>query len=241
MESIRVKSIYTRSGIPGVEWAVNPYVGCTFGCPYCYAKFMCRFHGGTWGNFVKAKSNAPVLADKSVEGTVLLSSACDPYQPAEQEAQLTRQILQNMPKSNRVEILTKSPLVTRDIDVFRRFDDIRVGVTINGLPRELEPHSPPRLLRLQALHRLHEAGIPTYAFISPVIPTAYDVAEVVEETDFVDFHFIELLNSRAAGPRFLEQVRSRYPDALDVLKDEEKRRRFMQSLPNGPDSRVIVH
>jgi len=229
---VQAKTLYTRTKIPGADWAVNPYTGCSFACPYCYAKFMCRFRPhGSWGTWVEAKTNAPQLANKQVDGTVLMSTICDPYQPVEAKLKITRRILESMPKDNSLEILTKSPLVTRDIDILKQFDDVKVGLTVNDLPRFLEPGTPSKLLRIQALKKLNDAGISTYAFISPVIPEVFDVINIVDETeDFVDFYMIELLNTKGAGKDFLDSVKSRYPDALGILKNKRSRDIFVESL-----------
>lgn len=141
------KSLYTRSRIPGVSWSVNQYVGCAFACGYCYAKFIAKWKDyGKWGSWVEAKINAPELARKHVSGSVVMSTVSDPYQPIEAELKLTRRVLRYMDKRNELSILTKSPLVTRDIDIFREFRKIEVGLTINGFTgrekRLFEPLTP---------------------------------------------------------------------------------------------------
>ena len=92
LAEITVKSALVKSGIPGVEYVINPYLGCGHGCKYCYAVFMKkyarRFQGQPWGSFVEAKVNiAEVLrrelARKRQRGRAMLSSVCDPYQPVE--------------------------------------------------------------------------------------------------------------------------------------------------------------
>lgn len=175
------KSILTRSRIPGVDYCLNPYTGCLHACRYCYADFMKRFtgHGGSWGSFVDAKVNAPILLAKELRrrkrGNVMVSSVTDPYQPIEKKRRLTRRCLELLlPTRFPVQILTKSPLVLRDMDLFVRFDDIEVGVTIttddDGMRRAFEPKAPPIHSRIEALKRLHAAGVRTYAFIGPTLP-----------------------------------------------------------------------
>lgn len=99
---IRAKAALTKSKIPGVEYVINPYIGCGHGCRYCYAAFMSkwsRHHAWSeWGSFVEPKVNiAEVLqgelSRKRKRGTVLLSSACDPYQPVEARFRLTRECI----------------------------------------------------------------------------------------------------------------------------------------------------
>ena len=219
---VRCKNAFVRSRLPGADWVVNQYVGCGFGCPYCYAKFMCRFRShGVWGTWVEAKINAHELVMKKVPGEVLMSSVSDPYQPVETKMQLTRRVLENMDKSNRLTILTKSPLVLRDVDVLKEFNHVEVGLTINGFSgadRIFEPRTPSHRSRVAALKRLHEEGIKNYAFISPIIPGVVDVERLVSETqDFVDYYWMEMLNIRAAGAYFRRLVKDRHPEALELF------------------------
>ena len=96
IREVQAKSILSKSGIPGVMYCVNPYVGCAHACIYCYATFIMRFTGHTekWGSFVDVKTNASELLNKQLKraqrGTVMLSSVTDPYQPAETKYKLTR-------------------------------------------------------------------------------------------------------------------------------------------------------
>ncbi|NJE77338.1 radical SAM protein [Thermococcus sp. ES12] len=232
----RAKSLYTRSKIPGVEWAINQYVGCAFACEYCYAKFLTRWKDyGRWGSWVEVKSNAPELARKHVTGSVVMSTVSDPYQPIEAELKLTRRVLRYMDKRNELSVLTKSPLVTRDIDLFKEFRTIEVGLTINGLTgrekRLFEPLTPVHDARVNALKELHEAGLKTYVFVSPIIPEITDVSAIVEDTrDFTDYYFFEVLNLRASGSDFEELLREEYPESYEALVDGDAFEEFMWGL-----------
>ena len=177
----KVRSILSKSGIPGVDYCLNPYVGCAHGCRYCYATFMKRFTGHTepWGSFLDVKINAPEVlhrqVKKAAKGHILISSVTDPYQPAESKYFLTRQCLEVMiPRQFSVGILTKSPLVLRDMDLFKKFQEIEVGITVttdsDDIRKTFEPHAPPIDARIQALKILFENGIRTYAFIGPLLP-----------------------------------------------------------------------
>jgi DNA repair photolyase len=177
----RVKSILSKSGIPGVDYCVNPYVGCSHGCRYCYATFMKRFTGHTepWGSFVDSKTNAPEVLHRQMKkasrGHVLISSVTDPYQPVEEKYKLTRRCLEVLlPHQFSVDILTKSPLVLRDLDLLKQFKELEVGITITTDDDEIrkifEPHASPIEARIQALKTLSKAGLKTYAFIGPLLP-----------------------------------------------------------------------
>ena len=137
IREIRAKSILTKSGIPGIDYCINPYVGCAHGCRYCYATFMKRYTGHTeaWGSFVDVKINAPEILQRQLKrakrGRILISSVTDAYQPIESKYKLTRQCLEILLQSQLpVDILTKSPLVLRDMDLIKKFKDIEVGITI---------------------------------------------------------------------------------------------------------------
>jgi len=126
IREIKVKSILTRSGIPGYYYCINPYVGCAHGCKYCYATFMKRYtgHTETWGNFVDVKTNAPEVLQRqlkrAIRGKVIISSVTDAYQPIEAKYKLTRQCLEVLLQHQfPTDILTKSPLVLRDMDLIK--------------------------------------------------------------------------------------------------------------------------
>ncbi len=186
VKEVCAKSILSRSGIEGVTYTVNPYTGCGHKCLYCYATFMKKYtgHAEPWGEFVDAKVNAPELLarqlSKAQAGTVILSSVTDPYQPVEAKYRLTRRCLAALSRHNfPVEILTKSPLVLRDMDVIAQCRQIEVGLTITtddeGIRRIFEPRAPSIDQRIRALRALHQKGVRTYAFIGPLLPMHPDV------------------------------------------------------------------
>jgi DNA repair photolyase len=181
VQEIECKSALTKSGIPGCDYCVNPYRGCAHGCSYCYASFMQRFTGHTerWGAFVDVKTNVHLALRRQLKrakrGSVFVSSVTDPYQPLEAKYQLTRKCLEALCDYQfPVTILTRSPLCARDIDLFRRFKEIEVGMSIGTdsekIKQMFEPCSPPIARRIACLKELHSAGISTYAFIGPMLP-----------------------------------------------------------------------
>lgn len=181
IREIQAKSILSKSGIPGADYCINAYVGCTHACIYCYATFMKKYtgHAEPWGKFVDIKMNAPALLRKQLRkasrGSVMLSSVTDAYQPLEAKFRLTRQCLEILADARfPVDILTKSPLVLRDLDVIRRFEDIDVGVTVTTdderMRRVFEPHAPAISARIETLRKLKDQGIRTYVFIGPMLP-----------------------------------------------------------------------
>jgi len=191
IREIACKSILTKSGIPAVDYAVNPYVGCEHGCVYCYAVFMKRFtgHREEWGQFVDVRVNAPQVLARQLRrarpGSVTLGTVTDAYQPLERQYELTRSCLQALQPYDDfpTTVLTKSALVLRDVDVLRQMPEVEVAFTITTcderVRERLEPRASPIQERLEALSRLHEAGIRTWVFFGPALPVLSDsIAEV---------------------------------------------------------------
>jgi len=204
IKETKARSILSKSGIPGADYCINPYTGCSHGCRYCYASFMKRFtnHTEPWGNFVDVKINAPYILRKQLKrtrkGTIIISSVTDPYQPMEVRYELTRKCLEELlPYQFSVDILTKSPLVRRDIGLFKQFKDIEVGITITTnderMRKIFEPKAPPIEARIKTIKKLHKARIRTYVFIGPLLPMNPEI--VCEKlADYVDYVFIDRMN-----------------------------------------------
>lgn len=176
------------------DYTLNPYVGCSFGCSYCYAAFFAPpDQQASWGDWVRAKRNAALKLSRirrSLEGTAIyLSSATDPYQPVERRLELTRSLLPILAeKGAHLVVQTRSPLVVRDIDLLRRFDRVCVNFSVTtdseAVRRAFEPRNPPIPDRLEAAREIAEAGIPVAITITPLLPVVDVVAfaERVSET-----------------------------------------------------------
>lgn len=213
METIVSKSIfslatgYLQRG--GFAWTCNPYVGCTFGCRYCYAMYLPqnRRPRADWGQWLQAKSNAVELAQRDapkVAGqAVYLSSVTDPYLPVERRLGLTRGILDALlPRQPRLMVQTRGPMVTRDFDLLTQFDRIRLNVTIStddeAVRRAFEPKAPPLDRRWAALHAAKARGIPVGVCVTPMLPLRNPTAfrakimeldpQVLVVQDFHDSH-----------------------------------------------------
>ncbi|MHA2140913.1 MAG: radical SAM protein [Candidatus Thorarchaeota archaeon] len=231
VEKVHAKSIITRSNIPGIDYVINPYIGCQHACVYCYAEFMKRFtnHGGdTWGDFIDVKQYDwdKIRPERFTGKTILLSSVTDPYTPLEVKYENTRRILERLVDTKAIiQILTKSRLVERDIDLFQQFEHILVGISINTLDAELaqilEPRASNPQARLDALRKVAEHGIPTYVFISPIFPKVSDWREIVSKAQSItsDFRF-ENLNFRGHNvPRIMRIIAKRYPNLLEYYRE----------------------
>jgi len=155
----------------------NPYTGCDHGCLYCYASsYIPRFHE------CRTKKNIlPRLTNEAIKlkgELISISNSSDPYPRLEQETCLTRNCLKILSKNFcRLQIVTKSDLVTRDIDILQTVPclvSITIITTDDKLSRKLEPGAPESSRRLKAIEVLVAAGIPTTVRIDPVIPFLND-------------------------------------------------------------------
>jgi len=186
------------------------------------AKFVAGKHGLSkdymslqkdWGKWVVPKIEAVEAFENELSKmsarlagkTTLLSSVTDPYQPAEAKYKLTQQILKTWAKVNpqcaKLEILTRSALVLRDIDLLAKINNLTIGMSISVLPkqnfREIEPYSPDIKVRINTLHKLKQVGINVYAFVAPVWPgEVKNLLQVVENLQKfkIPVKYIELLN-----------------------------------------------
>jgi DNA repair photolyase len=195
------RTALVRTGIPVADYCLNPYVGCTHGCVYCYATFRRRQtrHEEPWGEFLDIKTNVgDVLAkqlDRIRSGEVIVGSVTDAYQPVERRSGLTRRCLTLLADTHlKVSLLTKSDLVTRDLDVLKAFAGLfqpkrpeegrlKVGFSFTTLDEKLakllEPGAASPNRRLAALEKLSQGGIHTWVFVSPVIPGVSDDADTL--------------------------------------------------------------
>ena len=185
MEQINAKSIFSpATGFiqrGGFDWSCNPYLGCSFGCIYCYAMFLPqnRRPKEQWGRWFQAKVNAIQLARKHAPKVaaqaVYLSSVTDPYLPAERGLMLTRGILEELlPHQPRLLIQTRGPLVVRDLDLLSQFQAVRVNISIptdsEGAKLAFEPKAPPLEKRWNAVAAVKAAGVPVGICVTPMLP-----------------------------------------------------------------------
>jgi DNA repair photolyase len=195
VDEVYAKTILSKSKV--FDYTINPYLGCEHGCTYCYARFMKRFtdHKEEWGTFVDVKVNAASLLQREIKkkrpGVVWISGVCDPYQPLEKEYELTKRCLEILLKHGwPVTVQTKSPLVLRDVESLRKFDEVEVGLTITTADEKIrkifEPNSPPVEQRIETLEKLHSAGVKTFAMIAPLLPKTEGLAtQLSGKADYV--------------------------------------------------------
>ncbi|MEO1281617.1 MAG: PA0069 family radical SAM protein [Pseudomonadota bacterium] len=188
------KTIITRNDSPDISFdqSINPYRGCEHGCIYCYARPTHAYLGHSPGldfetelyekphaaKLLEAELAAPNYAPR----TIALGSNTDPYQPIERSRQITRAILKVLQRTRHpVGIVTKSALVTRDIDILSEMAKdglVKVALSVTTLDRKLaramEPRASTPQKRLEAIRQLTGAGIPTAVMVAPIVPGLTD-------------------------------------------------------------------
>ena len=180
-------------------WSLNPYMGCAHQCTFCYVrafeKRADRPSDDRYGASIRVKTNVAEvlrreLARRSWKGeTVAIGAATDPYQPAEGRYRLTRACLEVLAEAaNPFAIITRSPLIVRDIDVLAeaaRRASVSVTFSVPTLDEKIwrltEPNTPPPRQRLRALRMLRDAGIEAGVGMAPILPGLSDKPELMAD------------------------------------------------------------
>jgi DNA repair photolyase len=169
--------------LPEVDYSFNPYVGCYHGCLFCYVPRLLQLERAAWGTSVVVKRNAATVLAREIRkmsrGLVMISTATDPYQFVEGKYRITRHALEVLLRAQwPVSVLSRSPLMARDLDLFSRFETIDVGMSVPTLDDRarvlLEPWAPPIEARLRCLQTLAEAGLKTFVSFAPAYPPTGD-------------------------------------------------------------------
>ena len=256
-------SVINGPGATGMGfWSINPYVGCAFGCAYCYARYAHRYAAERlaagavslgenalesehplppWLAFerrIMVKRDAGALVRRALmrpatlaglrEDGVVIGTATDPYQPAERRFRVTRSVLEALADHDglRVTIITKSPLVTRDLDLLTRIaarSRISVHVSLitvdRELARRLEPRAPTPEARLRAISRLRAQEIEVGVNAMPVLPGITDspasVDALVRAVKGANASYIgacALRLQRTARDRYLPFIEAEFPE-----------------------------
>ncbi|GGE14796.1 radical SAM protein [Aureimonas endophytica] len=223
------KTIITRNTSPDISFdrSVNPYRGCEHGCVYCFARpthaYMGLSAGLDFETKLFAKPNAAQLLERELSKsgyeprTIAIGTNTDPYQPIEKERGIMRQLLEVLEAAQHpVGIVTKSALVTRDIDILSRMAAkglVKVAISVTTLDRRLaramEPRAATPTKRLDAVKALNAAGIPTMVMTAPIIPglTDHEIERLLEA-------------AAAAGAREAGYVLLRLPlEVSQIFKD----------------------
>lgn len=246
IEYLKSGSILTPGNgfMAAYDFTLNPYSGCSFGCTYCYAAFFSRNQklSDNWGYWIKVKENAVGLLQKkrphSLTGkSIYMSSVTDPYQPIEKKLELSRGLLKEMLRQHqpRLVIQTRSPLVTRDLDLLSKFENVQVNMTVTtdseDVRRAFEPTCPSNKVRLKAISEVERAGINACITLTPLLPVSDPevLSEQLLETGvkrFIiqPFHPTRgkfIAGTRAAAQEAIERYKwteSRYKQVLQLLQ-----------------------
>lgn len=226
-KEIVAKDYLTKSNLPASDYVINPYVGCPHGCKYCYASFMKRFtgHSEEWGTFIDIKRCSKPISKKRLEGkTVFLASVTDCYNPYEEKYCITQSVLKQLLEAEcRVSISTKSSLILRDMELLKQFKDLSVAISMNTLDESFRSdmdNAGSIEERLNTLKTLHENGIHTVLFMSPIFPQITDYKEIIEKSMlFVDEYWFENLNLRGEyKAKILKYISEKYPQHRELYK-----------------------
>ncbi len=248
------RSIIARNDSPDISFdrSINPYRGCEHGCIYCYARPSHAYLGHSAGldfeTKIYAKSNAAVLLEGELAApsyrpaTIALGANTDPYQPIERERCITRGILQVLARtSHPVGIVTKSALVTRDIDILAPMAErglAKVAISITSLDRRIARAMEPRAVtpnrRLDAIRQLSAAGIPVTVMVAPIVPGLTDceiesILSAARDAGARDAGYVLLRLPLEIKQLFREWLAQEFPDrAKRVIS-------LLQSMHGGAD------
>lgn len=219
IKEVQVNDLVTKSNLPASDYVINPYVGCPHGCKYCYASFMKRFtgHSEEWGTFIDIKRCNKKINTKLLVGKrVFLSSVTDCYNKYEEEYNLTRSILEQLVGVDCIlNISTKSKLILRDLDLLKQMKNLEVSMSINTLDEDFKNDMDDASSikdRLLTLKKLHESGIRTVLFMSPMFPFITDYKEIIKVSkDYIDEYWFENLNLRGSYKTvILNYIKNKY-------------------------------
>ena len=231
-------NIMTKSSLPVGGYSVNPYVGCTHACRYCYASFMKRFtgHSEEWGTFLDVKRWPEIKNPRKYAGQrVVIGSVTDGYNPQEEIFQNTRKLLEQLRGSDAdILICTKSDLVVRDVDLLKELGQVTVSWSINTLDEAFKDDMDSAVSierRLAAMKKVYDAGIRTVCFVSPVFPGITDFEAIFERVkDQCDLFWLENLNLRGGFKKtILDYIAEKRPELVglyDTIYNKKDRSYF---------------
>ncbi len=231
------RTIITRNDSPDISFdrSINPYRGCEHGCIYCFARpthsYMGLSAGLDFETRLFAKPDAPRLLERELARpgyqpkTIAIGTNTDPYQPVEKKWRIMREILEVLEAANHpVGIVTKSALVVRDIDILSRMAEkglAKVALSVTTLDahlaRTMEPRASTPSLRLQAIRRLTDAGIPASVMMGPVIPGINDheierILDAAYAQGAREAGYVLLRLPLEVAPLFKDWLLRNYPD-----------------------------
>ena len=174
--------LVTSTGFGGYDYCVNPYVGCQFGCTYCYVRFFIKDKNEKWGDFVRTRDHMRTKIDKDLQyiaagERLVIGTMTDPYQPIERKYRLTRTLLEAIKKAPKppksVGLFTRSPIVMDDLQLIKD-TDTRIHITITPYDLDVLTRIEPIAIginkRFWIAQALVNAGVKVHISVSPVMP-----------------------------------------------------------------------
>ena len=237
IREIEVKSIMSKSNLPVCEYSVNPYVGCTHGCRYCYASFMKRFtgHAELWGTFLDVKFWPEIKNPAKYAGKELfIGSVTDPYLPQEEQYGRTRALLEQLRGSGaKISIATKSDLILRDLDLIQTFPDARISWSVNTLDEAFKNEMDNAVSigrRLSAMEAFYRAGVRTTCFVSPIFPGLTDTKAIIRRVKArCNLIWLENLNLRGGYKTvIMAYIQERHPELFPIYREIYRNTPFLQ-------------
>ncbi len=250
----RPKTVITRNDSPDISFdrSINPYRGCEHGCVYCFARPTHAFVGLSPGldfeTRLFAKEGAAERLERELAAsnykprTIAIGTNTDAYQPIERERKVMRSILEVLERCGHpIGIITKSALVTRDIDLLAPMAAkglVKVAVSVTTLDPELarimEPRAPAPRKRLDAIRRLSEAGIPVTVMTAPMIPAVNDhemesILQAARQAGAIEAGYVVLRLPLEVRDLFREWLLAHFPDKLRHVMS------LVQSMREGQD------
>ncbi|GEM_PF-173755 len=243
------------------DFTLNPYRGCQYGCSYCYAAAFSpnREMRKDWGNWVIIKQNAVEILEKELQKwhkknpdkspSIYMSSVTDPYQPIESKEKLTRRLLEVMVKYQPTLVIqTRSPMITRDIDILNQFQRLRINMSIptgsESVRKDFEPRSPSIPARLNAIGKLvhnipcdRNHDVRFSVTVTPLLPILPDEErafirklEIVDRVVIQEFHASQNRSLVAGTREEAQTIKQKYAWWYD--REQVNYLQFKQKLEN---------
>lgn len=247
-------SLITRNKSPDVpfEQSINPYRGCEHGCVYCFARpthsYLDLSPGADFETRIFYKSGAARKLEDELSRPryqcrpVVIGTATDPYQPAEREQRLTRELLQVLARfGHPLSLITKSSLVCRDLDILaplarQGLASVAVSVTTldNTIKNRLEPRASAGSRRLETIRQLAAAGVPVTVLVAPVIPfiNDHELEDILQQSAAAGAGaagYVVLRLPHEVGPLWRDWLAEHYPERATRVME------VVRSLHGGQD------
>ncbi len=235
---IKCKTALSNSNLPGLDYSLNPYVGCKHSCAYCYAPNILRINRQEWYNIIGIKNNIPLVLSKELkrknEGVIGLSTVTDPYEPIEKKFCLTKYCLEQLINYDYpIHIQTKSYIINRDIKLIAKLTKPEIMISISSTNdcerRILEPYTSSINDRLKTLKNFSNIGIKTSVFLGPIYPTITkdDLLKIIHI--FIDYNvkeiMLDILHLKKGIWENISRILRNYPK----LKKQISKERFIDN------------